>query len=73
MTDTVQNETQDSKNNLPSHVAKTRIGYGKKATYEQVGVAWQNDDGSFYIKLYGTQVVSSFSLYSIQAKEQLAA
>ncbi|WP_417832578.1 hypothetical protein [Terasakiella sp.] len=73
MTDTAQNETQDGKNNLPTHVAKTRIGYGKKATYEQVGVAWQNDDGSFYIKLYGTQVISSFSLYSIQAKEQEAA
>tara|TARA_B100001540_G_C15770373_1_gene626024 strand:- start:1037 stop:1291 length:255 start_codon:yes stop_codon:yes gene_type:complete len=73
MTDTAQNETEDTKGNLPTHVAKTRIGYGKKATYDQIGVAWQNEDGSFYIKLYGTQVVSNFSLYSIQAKEQEAA
>jgi hypothetical protein len=69
MTDAIQNESQD-KNNLPTHVAKTRIGYGKKATYEQIGVAWKNDDGSFYIKLYGTQVVSNFSLYSLQSKDQ---
>lgn len=65
MTEAVQNQNEESQNaNLPTHVAKTRIGYGKKATYERIGVAWQNDDGSFYIKLYGTQVVSSFSLYA---------
>ena len=71
MTETVQNQNEESQNaNLPTHVAKTRIGYGKKATYERIGVAWQNDDGSFYIKLYGTQVVSSFSLYAIEPKEE---
>lgn len=68
MTDIVQKETQDTKGNLPTHVAKTRIGYGKKATYDQIGVAWQNDDGSFYIKLYGSQIVSNFALYSFQEK-----
>jgi len=71
MTETAQiNETESQNANLPTHVAKTRIGYGKKATYEQIGVAWQNDDGSFYIKLYGTQVVSSFSLYNLKPKDE---
>ena len=69
MTETAQINSAESQDaNLPTHVAKTRMGYGKKATYEQIGVAWQNDDGSFYIKLYGTQVVSNFSLYSLQPK-----
>lgn len=71
MTSTAQNQNAEETSNLPTHVAKTRIGYGKKATYEQIGVAWQNEDGSFYIKLYGTQVVSNFSLYSLKPKDQV--
>lgn len=49
--------------NLPTHVAKVRRGKGENATYERIGVAWVNADGSMYVKLVGTQVVSSFMLY----------
>ena len=61
---------QNGKSNLPTHVAKTRIGYGKKASYERIGVAWDNEDGSFYVKLYGTQLVSNFTLYTIEGTEK---
>jgi hypothetical protein len=60
-------EKNDDAKNLPTHIAKTRNGFGKKATYERIGVAWENEDGSFYVKLYGTQVVSNFTLYEIEA------
>lgn len=60
---------QDGNGNRPTHVAKVRNGYGKKATYERIGVAWRNADGSFYIKLYGTQVVSNFTLYELADAE----
>ena len=58
---------------LPTHVAKVRHGYGKKATYERIGVAWTNDDGSLYVKLSGTQVVSALTLYAIEDKEAATA
>ncbi|MET0105789.1 MAG: hypothetical protein ABW072_11720 [Sedimenticola sp.] len=65
------NETeQNVKANPPTHVAKVRHGYGKKASYERIGVAWQNEDGSFYIKLHGTQVVSAFTLYELNANDK---
>lgn len=59
------NETgaRNGKAKLPTHVAKVRHGYGKKATYERIGVAWRNDDGSLYVKLSGTQLVSALTLY----------
>ncbi len=63
-------EAQETgKSNLPTHVAKVRNGYGKKATYERIGVAWVNEDGSYFVKLHGTQVVSQFALYPIEANE----
>ena len=61
---------QNGNSNLPTHVAKTRNGYGKKASYERIGVAWDNEDGSFYVKLYGTQLVSNFTLYTIEGTEK---
>ncbi len=70
----MQNETttetrENGKTNLPTHVAKVRNGYGKKASYERIGVAWVNEDGSYYVKLHGTQVVSQFTLYEIETNE----
>ena len=60
-------ETQPAKK--PGFVAKSRQGRGKEAIYERVGVAWQNTDGSFYIKLAGTQVISEIHLYRIDNPE----
>ena len=59
-----------SERKLPTHVAKVRHGWGKKATYERIGVAWRNDDGSLYVKLSGTQVVSALTLYELEANTQ---
>ena len=68
---TQTNETeQNVKSNQPTHTAKVRHGYGKKASYERIGVAWQNEDGSFYIKLHGTQIVSAFTLYELNSNEK---
>jgi len=67
-TQTVETE-QNGKANPPTHVAKVRHGYGKKASYERIGVAWQNEDGSFYIKLHGTQIVSAFTLYELNSND----
>lgn len=63
----------ESKGNQPTHVAKVRHGYGKKASYERIGVAWVNEDGSLYVKLYGTQVISSFALYEIEDNSEVQA
>jgi hypothetical protein len=69
-------ETANARNNgkakLPTHVAKVRHGFGKKATYERIGVAWRNDDGSLYVKLSGTQVVSALTLYELADQDQAA-
>ncbi len=51
--------------NQPTHIAKMRRGDGDNATFERIGVAWQKDDGSIYVRLHGTQIVSEgFTLYA---------
>ena len=76
MTNTNQSTETNARGNdkpkLPTHVAKVRHGYGKKATYERIGVAWRNDDGSLYLKLSGTQLVSALTLYELADKEEVA-
>ena len=68
--------TTDERQNVnqPSYVAKVRQGFGKKATYERIGVAWLNEDGAIYVKLSGTQVVSSgFTLYKLEDSDKAGA
>ncbi len=62
-----QNNRNDGEPNKPTHVVKVRDGTGKKATYERIGVAWENDqDGSLYIRVHGTQIISGgFTAYPI--------
>lgn len=72
MTNASNTQTK-TKANLPTHVAKSRSGKGRNASFERIGVAWKNDDGSFYIKLYGTQVVENFTLYEMSAPQEEAA
>jgi hypothetical protein len=72
------NETEQTRSNneakLPKYVVKMRDGYGKNATYERIGVAWENDDGSLYVKLHGRQIVErGFTLYAMQPAEKAAA
>ena len=76
MTTQTQNAPQESettKGNRPTHVAKVRHGHGKKATYEQIGVAWKTETGALYIKLAGTQLVSQFALYELPAEAEATA
>ncbi len=66
-------DANTKKGNPPTHVAKVRHGMGDQARYEQIGAAWVNEDGSLYVKLHGTQLVSNFALYEVKATEEAAA
>lgn len=53
--------------NKPTMTAKQRVGYGKNTSYERLGVAWNNDDGSIYVRVHGTQIITGgFVLYPIE-------
>ncbi len=50
----------------PTHLAKLRRAEGGRTTFERIGAAWLAEDGSVYVKLHGTQIVSDgFTLYPI--------
>jgi len=55
METTPNNETS----NLPAYTATIRQQVGKnKATFERIGAAWVNEEkGSIYLKLHGTQII----------------
>jgi hypothetical protein len=73
-TNAVPASRANSKPAKPTHAAKVRHGYGKGATYERIGTLFENDNGHFYLKLYGTQVVSKgVYLYKLEPKEVAAA
>ncbi len=60
-------QAQASSPNPPTHLAKVRNGQGEGASFERIGVAWAKDDGSIFVRLYGTQIVSEgFALYPIE-------
>lgn len=62
-------ENSNGQGNKPTMIAKQRVGYGKKATYERLGVAWTNEDGSLYVKFHGTQIVTGgFVLYPTEVE-----
>jgi hypothetical protein len=53
--------------NPPTHVAKIRSGQGENASFERIGVAWAKEDGSLFVRLSGTQIVSEgFALYPLE-------
>lgn len=61
----------ETESNLPKFVVKMRDGYGKNASYERIGVAWENEDGSLYVKLHGKQIIDrGFTLYEMQPAEK---
>ncbi|MEM9388076.1 MAG: hypothetical protein AAGA68_23675 [Pseudomonadota bacterium] len=43
--------------NRPTHIVRKKRGPGRKSDFETLGVAWAHEDGKFYVKLYGTQVI----------------
>jgi hypothetical protein len=61
--------TTSTQTKKPAFIAKSREINGKHVTYERIGVAFENDDGSLFVKLSGTQVVSGFMLYRIETNE----
>lgn len=65
------NQNGNAESNKPTHRAKVRNGTGKGATYEQIGAAWEGEDGSIYVRLHGTQIISGgFSLYPIEEQKE---
>jgi hypothetical protein len=60
------NESQKSAAKPPTHDVSVKRGSGDAARYERIGAGWQRDNGSIYVKLIGTQLVSEgFTLYPI--------
>lgn len=59
--------SQKNESNQPTHIVKLRHGNGKQAFYERIGAAWLNrDNGSLYIKLHGTQIISEgFNVFPV--------
>ena len=45
---TTTDEAQNG-NNKPNFYAKVRHGFGKKASYEQIGAAWVTEKGAIYV------------------------
>jgi hypothetical protein len=73
-TETTTTTDERQNGNQPGYVAKVRQGFGKKATYERIDVAWLNEDGAIYVKFSGTQVVSSgFTLYKLEDNDKAGA
>lgn len=60
-------QAQASSPNPPTHIAKVRSGQGENASFERIGVAWAKEDGSLYVRLSGTQIISDgFALYPVE-------
>ncbi len=43
---------------VPTHAVKVKHENGSSANYEQIGVAWENENGGLFVKFYGTQVIA---------------
>ncbi|MCB9957166.1 MAG: hypothetical protein H6843_00980 [Rhodospirillaceae bacterium] len=73
MTDTTQTN-ENTGNNKPTHIARKRLGRGKNAGFETLGVAWERQDGSLYVKPYGTQIIEGgFYVFRINDADEQAA
>lgn len=55
----------------PTHVVKMlRVEGPDRSTFERIGVGWQREDGSIYVRLAGTQIVSDgFTIYTLDDGE----
>lgn len=60
------NQSQKAAGRQPTHDVSVKRGSGDEARYERIGAGWQREDGSIYVKLVGTQLVTGgFTLYAI--------
>ena len=61
---------KNENNNRPTHIVRKKVGHGKNAEFETLGVAWDRGDGSLYIKPYGTQIIEGgFYVFPTQDQE----
>ena len=68
---TTTNTANENSNAQPTHTLRKKKGYGKKAEFETIGVAWTREDGGFYIKPYGTQIIDGgFYAFPIKAQSE---
>ena len=68
---TQTNNAANSGNARPSHIVRKKIGRGKYADFETLGVAWDRGDGSLYIKPYGTQIIEGgFYVFPTSADQE---
>ena len=66
-----ENTGKNDNSNQPKYAVKVRDGFGRNAKYERIGVAWENKDGSIYVKLHGKQIVDQgFTLYELASNEK---
>lgn len=50
---------------LPTHAVKVKTE-NASTSFEQIGVAWENENGALFVKFYGTQIISSpVSIFAI--------
>ena len=74
MTDQANTQTTPeakSGNARPSHFVSRKTGRGKNVEFETLGAAWERDDGSFYIKLHGTQIIEGgFYVFPVKAEQE---
>lgn len=62
--------TQNKTTTKPSHVVKTRIGYGDNVRFMRLGLAYERPEGKgLYVRLTGKQVIDNgFYLFPIEEK-----
>lgn len=64
-------EQQDLKANKPTHIVRKRAGRGSNADFETIGMAWSREDGGFYVKPYGAQMINGgFYVFPIKGQNQ---
>ncbi len=74
MRSNTQNQNRPS-SSRPSHVVKTRAGYGDKARFIRLGVAYEREGKEgLYVRLTGKQVIDDgFYLFPIEENQAGAA
>ena len=66
---TAQNQTLNQNvSSKPTHNLRKKVGYGKQTEFETIGVAWAREDGGFYVKLHGTQIIDG-GFYAFPVKQ----
>ncbi|MCP1551677.1 MULTISPECIES: hypothetical protein [Methylorubrum] len=54
----------------PTHDVKVKRTNGEHTSWERIGAGWQRDDGSVYVRLIGTQIVSDgFTIYPVEVAQ----